>query len=92
MSSRLRLNILVSSLMALCLVNFPYEQDSEKLKDGKYKVKFEEKYGGAKYVILLKGDAFTVTKGGQETKGRIDVNANCILVMDYLESDSTNAV
>jgi hypothetical protein len=88
---RISIFILVPAL--LLLVNLAQGQDCEKLTDGKYKVKFEKRYGGAKYILLLAGDSFTEIRDDQEIKGKIDVNEDCTLRLDYLtKPDTTNAV
>jgi hypothetical protein len=87
----LSITILIPAL--LLIVNLAHGQDCEKLKDGKYKVKFKRQYGGDKYVLLLEGDSFTNIKHDQEIKGKVKVNEDCTLRLDYLiKPDTTNSV
>lgn len=67
-------------------------QDCEELKDGKFKVKFNKEYGGARYLLSLEGNVFTEVRNGQEVKGQIAINENCNLRLDYAtQPESVNA-
>jgi hypothetical protein len=44
-------------------------------------------------VLFLEGDGFTDIKGDQEIKGKIDVNGDCTLRLDYpIKPDTSNAI
>lgn len=85
----------LSIVVALLIlpVYFVHGQDCAKLSDGKYKIKFSKQYGGSTYVLLLDCDHFTKIGKGQEIKGDVKINDDCILQLDHhIKWDTTIVV
>lgn len=74
-----------TTFLAIIFLSFQWEhaqgQDCKKLEDGKYKVKFKERDD---IILLIDKDSFTQIADGRKVRGKIELNADCILRLDYL--------